>query len=306
MMARTLIFSSLVFCNIILLFDNIVPPDFEQYQRYWLQGSVPNYPIEFIFNSSGWVFRDIIPDFRFFFVIANCTFFFVLSRYLSVLQAFVFCSSPFAVLGFSNTLLSFTAGLIWLTYFLGANSHSLESYFSKLKRLIIPIFFHKGAIFLSLATQSIFFGLAVAVALLLFGSYVPYLTALRSDVFATSFFEVFMKFLFVYLGFILTSIIGKRPWHLVRTITPPALIVFSAFFITSKLADRVVTILFFHGFALFVRHSMYSFRFNRVMVMHFLIALNLVYIFSTNVKIHVFSENVYLGIDLVKMVAALP
>lgn len=268
------IFLLLTSWNTILLYDNVVSVDFKVYQYIWSNSGIGSTPVEFAFQSLGYVFPD--QDFRIFFTAVNTALLGLICRQYSNGILLLMLTSPFTVLGFGNTVLSFTAGLAWMA--LIVNSPYLS--------VVLSILLHKAGGFLSVFTVPLLSFLLVL--FLFFGrQFIPNELVSTLVTFEEPLSQIIIKLFICMLPVLAVALKPKLlTLRLLVEISLIFLIVFSAYQISSKVADRIVYMLFFYGLVrgeqIFIQLRMSSV----VIVLYILISINILLIFLSGAYEH--------------------
>ena len=233
---RFCIYAGIFLLNAILLFDDNVSQDFANYTRFWRSGSWTWQPVELVFQNLGVIFGQF--DFRYFFVILNGVALAIICKRYSIFLLLLILTSPFTILGFGNTLLSFSAGLVWLAIFLGQG----------LRAAVLATMIHKGGVFLFLFDRPVLMIVAGLVVYFL-PDHVPFMGNLH--MFEEPWYQVSIKYVLSILPLVaIVFLVGGGGWvRQCRDIGLVAIFVAIIFLVSTKLADRIVYLCFFWGLA---------------------------------------------------------
>ena len=231
---RFCIYAGLVLLNVVLLFDANVSQDFANYATLWRSGNWTLQPVELVFQNLGVIFGQF--DFRHFFVILNSIVLAVICKRYSIFLLLWVLTSPFTILGFGNTLLSYSAGLVWLAVVLG------NGFFAA----VLATMVHKGGVFLFLFDRPVLMMVA-AFFVFFWSDHIPYMGNLH--LFEEPWYQIAVKYALSILPLIAIEFFGGgKNWvRHCRDVGLVALFVAVIFFVSTKLADRVVYMCFFWG-----------------------------------------------------------
>lgn len=235
LLASMVVFVLIVLWNNIILYDDNVSIDFRTYQYIWSNTEPSLVPVEFIFSFVGSQFSNL--DFRLFFSIVNFFFLFLIAYQYSVFTLLIILTSPFTVLGFGNTVLSFAAGLAWL---------ALIKKFPLLATFL-SIALHKAGFFIAIFRKPLF--VCLTGLLLYFGqAFIPRSIIDQLQTFDEPLSEIFIKLFVAILPLTYSFFSMKRlPRSLFLEIFAITFLILMLFLISSKLADRVAYVVFFFG-----------------------------------------------------------
>lgn len=268
------IFALLVSWNTILLYDNVVSVDFKVYQYIWSNSGIGGSPIEFAFQSVGYVFPD--QDFRIFFTTVNTVLLGLICRQYSNGILLLILTSPFTVLGFGNTVLSFTAGLAWMA--LVVNSPYLS--------VVLSVFLHKAGAVVSVFTVPLL-SFLLALALLFGKQFIPNELVSTLLTFKEPLSQIIIKIV-ICMSPIFVAVLKPKllTLKLLVEISLILLLVFSAYRISPKVADRIVYMIFFYGLVRGEQIFRQLRIFRIVMILYILIPINILLIFLSGAYTH--------------------
>ena len=231
---RFCIYAVIVLLNAILLFDENVSQDFANYTRFWRAGNWTWQPVEVVFQNLGVILGQF--DFRYFFVILNGVALAIICKRYSIFLLLWILTSPFTVLGFGNTLLSFSAGLVWLAIFLGQG----------LRAAVLATMVHKGGVFLFLFDRPVLM-ILIGLVVYFWPEHVPFMGNLH--MFEEPWYQVGIKYTLSISPLLAIAFLGGgKDWiRQCRDIGWVAVFVAIIFLVSTKLADRIVYMCFFWG-----------------------------------------------------------